>query len=138
WGPLSYLRHLVSLLKRKRGFWGRIDYDGHSIYGRWLEIAVANGPSFGGGYQIADASHRNGCLTLVCVRARPLYKLLLAWFAARMGHPLHRKVLRFARVRQCHLHTRRRLLISADGEAVGHTPMSCSLAVASLDVICPV
>jgi len=137
WGPLSYLRHLLSLLYRKRGFWGRIEYDGHTVYGRWLEIAVANGPSFGGGHLIAEASHSNGTLTLVCVRARPLPRLLLAWLAARLGRPLDRKVMRFEHVRSCRLQTRRSLRISADGEGVGHTPMSCEIRAASLWVISP-
>jgi len=137
WGPLSYLRHLLSLLWRKRGFWGRIDYDGHSLYGRWLEVAIANGPSFGGGHQIGAASLNNGSLTLVCARARPLPRLLLAWLAARLGRPLDRKVLRFEHVRQCRLETHRRLRISADGEPVGHTPLQCHIHAASLQVISP-
>ncbi|WP_210396643.1 diacylglycerol/lipid kinase family protein [Motiliproteus sediminis] len=138
WGPLSYLRHLLTLLFRKRGFWGRITYDGRVLYGRWLEIAIANGPSFGGGHQIDGARLDSAALTLVCVRARPLPRLFLAWLLARLGRPLNRKVIRLERVTDCRLDTHRRLLISADGEAVGYTPLHAWVEPASLRVIAPV
>lgn len=137
WGALSYLRHLLAMVSRQRGFRARIRYDDHVVYGRWLEIALANGPSFGGGYQIAHASHFDGSLTLVAVRARPLPRLLLAWAAARLGRPINRRVLRIERVKECRVETHRVRTLSADGEPAGRTPMICTIEPAILEVILP-
>ncbi|MFT5721493.1 MAG: diacylglycerol kinase (ATP), partial [Motiliproteus sp.] len=115
WGGYSYLRQLLKIISGRRRFSARIEADGRVIQGRWLEIAVANGPRFGGGHRIDGAGFMTGSLTLVAIRARPLARVLLAWLAARLGRPLDRKLLRVESVRQCRIVTRRPLRVTADG-----------------------
>lgn len=138
WGAFSYLRRLLQLLSGKRRFSARIEADGVTFSGLWLEIAVANGPTFGGGHKIAGAGLDTAALTLVAVRARPIPKVLLAWIMARLGHPLNRKLVRVESVRKCRISPRRHLKISADGERFGRTPADYQIEPAALRVLVPV
>ncbi|MEH6649414.1 MAG: diacylglycerol kinase family protein [Motiliproteus sp.] len=142
WGGFSYLRRLLQLLSGKRRFSARIEADGVRFSGRWLEIAVANGPTFGGGHRIAGAGFDTAgfdtaALTLVAVRARPIPKVLLAWVMARLGYPLNRKLVRVESIRQCRISPRRHLKISADGERFGRTPAHYQIEPAALRVLVP-
>ncbi len=137
WGAFSYLRRLLQILSGKRRFSARIEADGRTLIGRWLEIALANGPYFGGGHQIDGAGFQSGALTLVAIRARPIPKVLLAWIAARLGHPLDRKLVRVEHVQQCRVMTKRRLKVSADGERFGRTPVHFQIVPQALTVVAP-
>ena len=137
WGPFSYLWQLLRIVSGRRRFWARIETDGRQIYGRWLEIALANGPSFGGGHLVDGAGHGTGALTLVAIRARPLPKVLLAWVMARIGRPMDRKLVRIEHVQQCKIQTRRRMKMTADGERFGKTPAEFAIEPQRLDVLCP-
>ncbi len=137
WGGYSYLRQLLKIIAGRRRFSARIEADGEVFYGRWLEIALANGPYFGGGHQIDGAGFNTAALTLVAVRARPLAKVLLAWLAARLGRPLDRKLVRVELLQQCRIVTRRRLRVTADGERFGHTPVAFQIEPRALRVLTP-
>lgn len=137
WGAFSYLRRLIKVVSGKRRFSARIEADGKVLVGRWLEIALANGPSFGGGHRIDGAGFDTGSLTLVAIRARPIPKVLLAWLMARLGHPLDRKLVRVEHVQQCRVATRRRLRMTADGERFGHTPAHYQIEPQALQVLMP-
>lgn len=137
WGPLSYLRRLVQLISGKRRFRARIESDGKVFYGRWLEVAVANGPYFGGGHLIDGAGFDTGALTLVAVKARPIPKVLLAWIMARLGRPLDRRLLRIEHVRQCRVQTRHRLKVTADGERFGRSPVNYRIEPQALQLVLP-
>ncbi|WP_207063444.1 diacylglycerol kinase family protein [Motiliproteus sp. SC1-56] len=138
WGPWSYLRELLRRLVKRRGFKGKLRFDGSSLYGRWLEIAIANGPCFGGGHRIEQADLRNGKLTLVALRERPLRQLALAVFPARLGLSTSPKLLRVEQVEQVEIKTQRRhLAVSADGEALPHVPHLCYVEPGALRVLCP-
>ena len=137
WGGLSYLHRLLKLISGRRRFSARIEADGRIMHGPWLEIAMANGPRFGGGHLIEGAGFETGSLTLVAIRARPIPKVLLAWLAARLGHPLDRKLVRVEHVQHCRVVTRRRLKVTADGERFGRTPVEFSIEPKVLRVLVP-
>lgn len=137
WGGYSYLRQLLKIISGRRRFSARIEADGRTLQGRWLEIAVANGPCFGGGHRIDGAGYTTGSLTLVAIRARPVAKVLLAWLAARLGRPLDRKLVRVEHVRRCRVITRRRLKVTADGERFGRTPVDFNIESQVLRVLTP-
>ncbi|WP_165840043.1 diacylglycerol/lipid kinase family protein [Motiliproteus coralliicola] len=137
WGPLSYLRRLVQLIAGRRRFRARIEADGKVFYGRWMEIAVANGPYFGGGHLIDGAGFDTAALTLVAVKARPIPKVLLAWVMARLGRPLDRRLLRIEHIRQCRVQTRHRLKVTADGERFGRSPVNYRIEPQALQLVLP-
>ncbi len=137
WGGYSYLRRLLKLISGRRRFSARIEADGRVMQGPWLEIAIANGPRFGGGHLIEGAGFETGSLTLVAIRARPLPKVLLAWWAARLGHSLDPKLVRVEHVQNCRIITRRRLKVTADGERFGRTPVEFSIEPQVLRVLVP-
>ncbi|MFT6915535.1 MAG: diacylglycerol kinase (ATP) [Motiliproteus sp.] len=137
WGGYSYLRQLLKIISGRRRFSARIEADGRVMQGHWLEIAVANGPFFGGGHRIDGAGFTTGSLTLVAIRARPVARVLLAWLAARLGRPPDRKLLRIESVRQCRVVTRRRLRVTADGERFGRTPVGFTIEPQVLRVLVP-
>lgn len=138
WGRMGYLRTALNRLRDRRGFRARIRCDRTVATGRWLEIAVANGPSFGGGQRIFEASPFDGCLDLLAVRPRPLSRLLGVWLRAwlRRATPRDEAVVRL-RGRECSIEARRARNVSADGELVGGTPACFSVARGALRVIVP-
>ncbi|MEH6472040.1 MAG: YegS/Rv2252/BmrU family lipid kinase [Halopseudomonas sp.] len=137
WGGYSYLRRLLKVISGRRRFSARIEADGQVMTGRWLEIAMANGPYFGGGHRIDGAGFDSGSLTLVAIRARSIPKVLLAWLAARLGHPLDRKLVRVEHVQRCRVVTRRKLKVTADGERFGRTPVDYQIEPQALTVLLP-
>jgi YegS/Rv2252/BmrU family lipid kinase len=138
WGPLSYLRTLVDRVAVHRGFHASIRCDERVVKGRWLEIAVANAPYFGGGHRIPAAELDDGQLDLVAIRPRPIFRLLWAWMAARITQRMPEDDAVIAvRATRIEIRSWRSLPVSADGEAFGRTPARLSISAAALRVIAP-
>ena len=138
WGRLSYLRRALEQLRHHRGFRATIRCNGASVRGRWLEIAVANGSSFGGGHQFFEASPFDGQLDVVAVRRRPLYRLIGVWLWAwiRRSMPAHEAIV-LRREAGCVIDTRRRRRVTADGEEAGEVPGRFFVQPGALRVIVP-
>jgi YegS/Rv2252/BmrU family lipid kinase len=138
WGRFSYLRTAVSRMRDARGFTATIRCDGSTTNGRWMEIAIANGSSFGGGHQVFDASPFDGELDMVAVRFRPWYQLAAVWSWAwlRRSVPAHEAIV-LRRGADCEIDSRRRRKVTADGDEVGKTPGRFSVLANALRVIVP-
>ncbi len=138
WGRLSYLRRLLGRPGPPRGFRATIVCGGVRKRSRWLEIAVANGGSFGGGHRIFEASPFDGRLDVVAIRPHSLRRLLLAWAGAqlRRATPASPTVVKLRGescvIRHCH-----RQPVSADGEPAGQTPLAFAVEAQALRVILP-
>lgn len=138
WGRFSYLRTLAERISASRGFRAQIECDGQRIEGRWLAVAVANGPSFGGGHQIPGASLHDGFLHVVGIRPASMLWLFLAWLAAHfLGRPRVDDALETWRCRECRVVTRKPCHVTVDGEAVGSSPVEFEIRPAALRVVAP-
>jgi YegS/Rv2252/BmrU family lipid kinase len=138
WRRFSYLRTLIDEIRAHRGFHARVRCDGSEVTGRWLEIAVANGTSFGGGHRIGQAIIDDGFLHVVAVRPRPLHRLVLARLrmALRGLSPADDTVV-VMRCRHCRITPRRPQHLTADGEDLGEAPADFSIQERVLRVMTP-
>lgn len=138
WGRLSYLRALFDRLQRRRGFKATIVCGGETRRARWLEIAVANGVSFGGGHRVFEASPDDGLLDVVAIRPRPLWYLLWIGLRARLfdATPRDPAVVRL-RGASCEVARCRPLEVRADGEPVGRIPGRFGINPSALRVLVP-
>lgn len=138
WGRFSYLRKLIERLERRRGFQATIRCGDVSRSGRWLEIAVANGCSFGGGQRVFDASPFDGQLDVIGIRPRSPLRLLLVWVRAHLlgAMPSDAAVMR-VRSTDCEILDCTPRPVMADGELVGYAPETFATDSQALRVILP-
>ena len=137
WGRFSYLGKLLRV-QWHRGFRATVVCGGVRKRSRWLEIALANGGSFGGGHRIFEASPLDGQLDVVAIRARSLPRLLVVWAKTRLHNatPADPAVVRLrgqcGAIRHCPA-----LPVRADGEPAGQTPFSFRVDPQALRVTVP-
>lgn len=85
WGRLAYLREIARKICQRDGIHVQVcTGDGEDLHGRWLEVAVANGPSFGGGESVPGAAIDDGRLDLIAVPQLPVSHLLWHWVRAKL------------------------------------------------------
>lgn len=138
WGRFSYLRQLFKHVAQRRGFRADIQCGGQVQRGRWLEIAVANGRSFGGGHEIVGASPFDGNLNIVGVRPRSALALLGNWLGMHLlGKPPMQSVLVTLRGSDCEISHCEPQTIMADGEEAGQVPATFKVRHAALRVMVP-
>jgi YegS/Rv2252/BmrU family lipid kinase len=139
WGRLSYLRRVMDRLKSHRGFKATIKCGDIEKRDRWLEIAVANGSSFGGGHTLAYATPYDGKLDVIAVRPRSAGQLMLAWIKVHILNttPAEAGMLRL-RGDRCEITNCRAQPVSADGEPAGQVPKTFTVLPGALRVIVPV
>jgi YegS/Rv2252/BmrU family lipid kinase len=138
WGRFSYLSRVLRRLKNQRGFKATIQCGDFVKRERWLEIAIANGRSFGGGHPVFDATPFDGKLDLIAVRPRSVTQLILAWFKVHIfdAAPSEADMLQL-RGTCCEISHCRRQPISADGETAGFAPTTFTVLPRALRVIVP-
>lgn len=137
-GQFSYAGRLLERWRAARGVRGRLRCDDETFDGRWLEVGMANGAFYGGGYRIPEAAPDDGGLEVYAVRAA--HPLRLAWTFARVRllgpasvdapEMIHR------RCRRVRLETRQSMAVTADGEDFGETPLDVELDVGALEAVC--
>lgn len=138
WGRFSYLRHLLRQVQDRRGFKASLQCGDRRHDGRWLEIAVANGRSFGGGHEIVGATPFDGRLDVLGVRPRSLTELLVNWLRMRLLRkrpPAH--VVVSMRGSGVTVSGCKPGVITADGEQVGHVPACFDIRPGALRVVVP-
>jgi YegS/Rv2252/BmrU family lipid kinase len=136
-GQFSYAGRLFERWSAARGVPGRLSCDDEEFEGRWLEVGVANGAFYGGGYRIPEAAPDDGWLEVYAVRAA--HPLRLAWNFARVRllgpdrvdvpEMIHR------RCRRIRLETREAMAVTADGEDFGETPLEIELDVGAFEAV---
>jgi YegS/Rv2252/BmrU family lipid kinase len=137
-GRLSYIRRVMERLESRRGFKATIRCDDFTIRDRWLEIAVANGSSFGGGHPVVNATPFDGQLHVIAVRPRSPGQLISAWIKVHLldASPSEADMME-ARGEHCEIVDCHRQPIAADGEPAGHAPIKFTVLPGALRVIVP-
>lgn len=138
WGRFAYVRTLLEHLRLKRGFRAEITSDGSVIRGRWLQITVANGTSFGGGQPFFEASARDGQLDLLAIRPHPPLKLFLVWLLARISQsaPEGPAILR-RRSPVFEIRAKHPMAVTADGDILTELPARFTVDPGALRVMAP-
>lgn len=135
-GAGTYVLELLRALPRARGVEARLEHDGGVLTGRFLLVAVANTPTYGGGFRIApDATPWDGLLDACVVRASSRLRALALFPSVFRGNHARRADVILLRSRKLHLVTEPCLGVEADGEPLAATPASYSCRPAALPVI---
>ena len=101
-------------------------------------VAVANGQGFGGGMRIApDARLDDGLLDVVQADAMPKLRFLRLLPTVFWGGHVGRPEVRVTRTPTVRVTSDRRIPVFADGEPVGHTPVSVAVVPRALRVLVP-
>ncbi|MEQ8659686.1 MAG: YegS/Rv2252/BmrU family lipid kinase [Gammaproteobacteria bacterium] len=137
-GRLSYFRRLLDRCGDYRGFRSTVECNGARMHGRWCEIAVANGSSFGGGTRVFEASPVDGKLDVIAVRPRLSSHLAMLWIRARVRRAVpDDDAVVYLRGRRCVITGGRPRQVTADGERVGLTPVEIEILPRALRVAVP-
>jgi diacylglycerol kinase (ATP) len=128
---LALLRELASLRPRRY----RLSIDGSSRDVEALLIAVANGPSFGGGMQVVpDASITDGQLDVFIVHPLPIVRFLSlfpkVFSGGHVGHP----AVEIVHAHEVHLDVDE-VVGYADGERQGELPVTIIPVTGALSVL---
>lgn len=136
-GRYSYIAQLIRRFRSRRGLKAHLQLDDRALRGRWLTIAVASGAFFGGGSEIPQTCINDGQLTVMAVRARPLWSLIKAFVALRLKRTrTHRgHVVEYHKSQSCQIQCSRPHTFTADGEVMGKTPLTITLKPKALNVI---
>lgn len=136
WGVLSYPIRALAALRSSRSFGVTIEIDGHAERHRALQVAVANGRSYGGGMTIdADAEIDDGTLTVCVIEAQSLWRLVALLPLLRSGRAYRSRSVVTRCGRQVRARTSRPLEVSADGEIVTRTPVELRIEPRALRVL---
>jgi YegS/Rv2252/BmrU family lipid kinase len=138
WGRFAYLRTVFERLRDLRGFKATIHGESESHQGRWLQVTVANGSSFGGGQQAFDASPFDGQLDVFAIRPRPVAQLMFFWLLAKLhkSAPSSPAVLQL-RGSRFDIIGDPRMRVIADGEPLGRLPARFTVHQGALQVVTP-
>lgn len=136
WGRFAYVRTLFGRLRQSRGFKASIEHPGGRVRGRWLQISIANGCSFGGGQEFFGAVPFDGQLDLLAIRPRSLLMLMLLWLRAKItrSSPPSDALLEL-RAQRFTVGGNRRLTVRADGEHLGNLPAAFAIEPSALRVL---
>lgn len=138
WGRFAYLRTLIERLRSARGFKATITSNDETFRGRWLQISVANGGSFGGGQRFFEASPFDGQLDLLAIRPRPFSKLFAIWLAARLrGTAPASEAIEQRRGTRFEITGDARLAVIGDGETLTRLPANFEVHPGALRVLLP-
>lgn len=114
-----------------------LELDGSSVDERAMLVSVANGASYGGGMRIApDASYTDGLLDVVVLGPVSTVALLRLFPKVYSGRHVHHRAVSVRRVRALTLETPGRdLVVYADGERIGPTPIHCEVVPAAVRLL---
>jgi diacylglycerol kinase (ATP) len=134
-GTGTYIAALVKTLSRFTPAGFTIDLDGERVLGQHMLVAVGNSTSYGGGMRVTpDASVVDGALDVCMLRAVGKPTFLWAFPRVFRGTHVTHPAVTMARAREIRIETDRRVMVYADGERVGPTPVSLAVKPASLTV----
>lgn len=133
-GPAKYAVSLFLELPRFRPINYRVVVDGASREFEGMLIAVANGPAYGGGMQIAPhASITDGALDLFIVHKVSRFELVKLFPKVYSGGHVTHPAVEFVKAKKVEL-IADSIPAYADGEYVGTTPLSVEVLPGSLRV----
>ncbi|MCH8476524.1 MAG: lipid kinase [Wenzhouxiangella sp.] len=137
-GVLAYLIGVFRALRGQRCFAAEVSDQRRRRVGRFLQITVANGIHYGGGMTVSeDAKLDDGMLDVLLVERQSRLSLLLNALRFRTGQTRGADNVIHWRCRELQVETRPALEITANGEFLSRTPVSCSVCPGALGVFAP-
>ncbi len=111
--------------------------DGEEVVEEAMLVSVANGTSYGGGMRIApDASYTDGLLDVVTLGPVSKAEFVRVFPTVFSGRHVHHPAVTVRRARALSLDTPgRALVVYADGERIGPTPMQCEVVPRAVRVL---
>jgi diacylglycerol kinase (ATP) len=86
-------------------------------YGRYVLVAVTNGPSYGAGFRInPTADYRDGLFDVCAITSTPLLRALRLLPVVQKGEHLGQPEVTFYRARSVHIESRKPVNVQMDGE----------------------
>jgi diacylglycerol kinase (ATP) len=136
-GVFAYIISVIRVLffYRPSTVWLSVDGEEEEIEGVWL-IAVANIANYGGGMLICPGAAANDGIAEVCVVSKVTrWGLLRAFPLIFSGAHVNHPAVRFYRGTAIAVRTAKPLVVHADGETVGQTPISIEVLPNRLQVL---
>jgi diacylglycerol kinase (ATP) len=137
-GWVGYFGAALLLLARYRFKTVRVRGDGWSFDGETLLVATANCPAYGGGMWIAPTAKLDDGLLHVCiVRATSKWRILRLLPTVFSGEHVREPEVSLHPAKRVHLDSDEPIPLFADGEPVGTTPATVTVAPNALRVFVP-
>ncbi|WML45697.1 diacylglycerol kinase family lipid kinase [Neobacillus sp. PS3-40] len=112
-----------------------IDGKKHIFEQTWF-VTVSNQPFYGGGMKISpSAIPDDGLLDVTVVHLLSKIKLLFVFLSVFWGKHTHFKEVKMFKGRAISIHSSSKLFVHADGEFIGHTPLTIQVQPNSLRVL---
>ncbi|CAN7558876.1 diacylglycerol/lipid kinase family protein [Paenibacillus sp. LjRoot56] len=136
-GRLSYFISILRVFATYQPSTAWIEVDGSvtKLPNMWL-AAVANIPFYGGAIQICPtASPTDGMADVVVIQSKSRLRLLPVLFTVYQGKHTEHPAVTFYKGKSISIRTEKPLLVQADGEFAGSTPLQIELLPAAITVI---
>ncbi|QGQ98317.1 diacylglycerol kinase family lipid kinase [Paenibacillus psychroresistens] len=115
--------------------WLEVDGISHELTHTWL-AATANIPFYGGSMQICpQALSDDGYLDVVVIRSPSRWKVLSILFSVYSGKHVNHPAVTFYKGRSISIRSAAPLLLQADGEAAGETPVQLKIVPRGISII---
>jgi diacylglycerol kinase (ATP) len=136
-GKLNYIWGALRVLRSFEPAQVSVSIDGKKIDvgGVWL-IAVANNPYYGGGMKICpSAVNDDGKLDICCVNNLSRHQFLKIFPTVYKGGHIHHPSVTMRQGKKIIIHSNPRMVIHADGEVIGETPLTVTVRPQSLSIL---
>jgi diacylglycerol kinase (ATP) len=137
-GKLLYLRGILETLLRYRSEALTVTVDGQSTTRPTLLLAAGNAPRYAGGIRICPAARMDdGLLQVIWVRGLPRLKVLPLLAQAYQGKHVDNPAVETRMAAALAVTGPRHLFVHADGELLGHLPLTIRVVPEALRVRTP-
>ncbi|MEX2462484.1 MAG: diacylglycerol kinase family protein [Paenibacillaceae bacterium] len=136
-GQLSYFITMIRVFGTYKSstLWLEIDGITHELMNTWL-AATANIPFYGGSMQICPhALSDDGWLDVVVIRSSSRWKVLSIMFSVYTGKHITHPAVTFYKGRSIGVRSKSPLLLQADGETAGTTPIQLNIVPAGISIV---
>lgn len=136
-GKLSYFISILRVFAtyQPSTAWLNVDGREYELPNMWL-AAVANIPFYGGAIQICPtASPYDGVADVVVIQSKGRIRLLPVLFTVYQGKHTKHPAVSFYQGKSIAIRTEKPLLVQADGEFAGSTPLQIEIAPSAIAVI---
>ncbi|KRE98918.1 hypothetical protein ASG89_28560 [Paenibacillus sp. Soil766] len=136
-GKLSYFISILRVFATYQPSTAWLEVDGSvtKLPNMWL-AAVANIPFYGGAIQICPtATPTDGVADVVVIQSKSRFRLLPVLFTVYQGKHTEHPAVSFYKGKSISIRTEKPLLVQADGEFAGSTPLQIELIPAAITVI---
>ncbi len=138
WGVFAYLITAIRALARSFPFHAQIVHNDSVCNVRTLQIAVGNGRYYGGGLAVAaDAAIDDQRLDLYSLEIGHWWEMIPLLFSLRSGQLERHAKTRTMSGHSFEIRTRRRRVVTTDGEITTHTPAVFKIVPRAIQVITP-